>query len=108
VLGGNGQGNEYLSSCEVYDLNEKEWKDIPDMNKPRCSFSSTVLENCIYVFGGFEKFGSQKPILNCEKYDINKGTWTTLEHKKQMGVIPNLGGASFVFDGRIYFLGGAD
>lgn len=56
VLAGVGE-KEYLKSCEVFDLDKKEWQDIADMNQPRSRFAFSLLGDFIYVLGGFQKYG---------------------------------------------------
>ena len=51
VIGGQKDG---VSSGELmYDLHTKDWKALPPMKIPRNGCSAAVIDNKVYVFGGF-------------------------------------------------------
>jgi len=52
VLGGMS-GNRSLDSCEVYNIKEDKWAEIPKLSTARQSFSACAFnEKYIFVFGG--------------------------------------------------------
>lgn len=40
-----------------YDLEKNEWNDLPDLPEGRSSFDATVLDNTLYIVGGWELSG---------------------------------------------------
>ena len=52
AIGGN-DGVTRQTSLEKYDPKAKKWTLMADMTIPRSNFASAVLENMIYVIGGF-------------------------------------------------------
>lgn len=40
-------------TVEKYDIKRERWTDVPSMTCPRSNFAVTVLEDTIYVIGGF-------------------------------------------------------
>lgn len=52
AIGGN-DGTTRQTSMERYDPKAKKWTVMAPMSIPRSNFSSVVLENLIYVIGGF-------------------------------------------------------
>ena len=59
-----------LKSCECYNINTNQWKYIPEMSKSKCAFAATtVLDQYIYVIGGFD---GKERLKDIEVFDINK------------------------------------
>lgn len=56
VMGGyDGVQNIFLNSCEVYNMQNNEWKFFAPMNISKCAFSATVVnKKYIYTFGGYD------------------------------------------------------
>ena len=45
-MGGyDGLTNQFLSSCEKYDLINDNWSQISNMNGSKCSFACIVINN---------------------------------------------------------------
>ena len=55
AIGGN-DGISRQTSVERYDPKHKEWTQMSDMSIPRSNFACALLENKIYVIGGFNVF----------------------------------------------------
>lgn len=53
MIGGNNDDN-FLSEGEKFDLKKNEWSPIQMMQTPRSRASAVILQNKIYVFGGFK------------------------------------------------------
>lgn len=52
-------------TCEVYSMNNNEWKEVPELNRNRyLSTAVTLCERFIYVIGGYEP-----PVTDIEKLD---------------------------------------
>lgn len=50
---GGFNGNGRLKSGERYDPMTDTWQPIPDMLYPRSNFAAVILDDHIYVIGGF-------------------------------------------------------
>ncbi|BHF85144.1 Kelch-like member 35 [Sparganum proliferum] len=55
VFGGYNGNDEYLSSCEVYEVSRDRWFKLPDLREKRSSTAAACLpgDSRIFVFGGF-------------------------------------------------------
>lgn len=57
VLGGRSYGSDsegILQSCERFNLELKSWDVIAPMNYSRCTAMSFVIDNRIYIAGGYK------------------------------------------------------
>lgn len=55
IVGGfNGQ--EVLSSAEVFDPDTKQWSFIRSMRSPRSGVSLIAYRDCLYALGGFNGY----------------------------------------------------
>ncbi|CAG2106420.1 unnamed protein product [Medioppia subpectinata] len=73
AIGGN-DGITRQTSLEKYDPKSRNWELMADMTTPRSNFATAVLENLIYVIGGFN---GTTTIAEVESY--NPGTTTIAE-----------------------------
>ena len=53
VMGGRTENDQVLKSCERYSIQEGKWSQIADMNYPRSTGFSLIINAKIYVFGGY-------------------------------------------------------
>ena len=59
-----------------FDIRKNLWSEEPSLNKPRNSHSSCVLNDRLYVFGGYRS----KYLSSVEVFDIVKrNTWSLIE-----------------------------
>ena len=104
VAGGSDavQQGRMLDSVEVYDFSKCEWTFLPSLNQPREEGVAIVVEEKLYVFGGF---GTGSYIAECEVLDLCRpeGGFTRLRND-----LPQpLKGAVAVSNGHwIYIIGG--
>lgn len=64
-----GYNDLELVDFHIYDPEIDKWYQMKDMNEYRYRFCSISIDNCIYVFGGFNSTGSE--LSTCEKICIN-------------------------------------
>ena len=54
VVGGDESLNDSTNTCEVYNIDENRWEDLPDLSFPRSNNSLCIFnDNYLYSFGGF-------------------------------------------------------
>lgn len=78
ALGGyDGEQAKFLNECEVYDVTKDEWTIISPMNKAKCAFAATAVnDDTIFVCGGYD---GENRLRYIELYDILQDKWTTLD-----------------------------
>ena len=68
ALGGNDENN-FLDSCEAYNIYKDKWQFLKSMNVKKNSFAATAINNeFIYTFGGFD---GRNIFDDIERYDIS-------------------------------------
>ena len=83
VAGGKRHGDEYLKTCEVYDVMTNEWQFIASLNIPRSEASMVCCHGAMHVLGGISNEGTSRA-LTVECYDSEKNKWivvTTIPSK---------------------------
>jgi hypothetical protein len=72
-------GGEYngLTINNTFHFQNGAFKDRQPMQIARKAHSTIYLNGFVYVFGGFTDNGI---ISNCEKFDLNKGTWSAISN----------------------------
>ena len=100
VLGGQTVDEKYgTRSCEMFDPVMKYWSKMKPMIVPRHSFTSTVLNEDIFVTGGMNEDGA---LSRCEKYNTRLHCWTELPEMST----PRHGHAAVVLEGVVFVIGG--
>lgn len=66
-----------ISSCEVYDPECKTWSKLPDLNIKRQNSKSFVLNNDLFVVGGFDQNGNA--INTIEVWNKESKKWELIE-----------------------------
>ncbi len=74
VIAGSEDG-AYLATCFEYDPPTKRWFSFASLNQARASFGACVVEDSIYVAGGYK----DDVISSVEAFDASRGTWTIVE-----------------------------
>ena len=75
VIGGYCNDN-YMSSGEVYDIEDNVWMPIAPMSVERNKAGCAAFNRKIYICGGWE--GSGKVLNSVEVYDTETDCWTAL------------------------------
>ena len=72
-------GGKNSKDVEIYDLEEKTWKNLPDLNYPRQGPVCCIInETFLYCFFGYDNENSSY-LTSIEKYDlVYKGNWEVL------------------------------
>ena len=108
VIGGtlkNVEAPDGISTVEEYDPQTNTWRQLADMPTRRYYPKAAVINDTIYVFGGWYEVKGVKteyPVI-VEAYDPATDTWT---RKKDMPV-PRVHPAVGAVDGKIYIIGGS-
>lgn len=79
---------------------DSSWNIGNSMSIPRTEIGVTILEDNIYVIGGFDKLGNVLDTV--ELYNIATDTWKTIESLPQ----PLHHAAATTFNGSVYVIGG--
>ena len=74
-LGGKNENNAILSSVSRMNLTTKQWESLPEMSQSKYAFGAVVIDNKIYVCGGFN---GTEYLNNLEIFDCETNTWSTL------------------------------
>ena len=100
-FGPNSQDNNYaaVSTVEVYDPANDTWGSDYPMPTPRRTFSASVFDNKIYVFGGI---GHALNLAEVEVFDPVTNSWS---YKAAMPTA-RAGSCATTFGNAIYVLGG--
>ena len=108
VIGGtleNVEAPDGIATIEAYDPQTNTWWQLTDMPTRRYYPKAAVVNDIIYVFGGWYEVKGVKTEypVRVEAYDPATDTWT---RKKDMPV-PRVHPAIGVVDGKIYIIGGS-
>ena len=77
VAGGKRHGDEYLKSCEVYNVMTNEWQFMASLNFPRSEASMVCCHGTIHVLGGISNEGISRA-LTVECYDSEQNKWIVI------------------------------
>lgn len=103
IIGGqviiNNESKPALSSMEQYNPKTKKWTLMKPMYSPRYSFQAEVVNNKIYVIGGFN---NSQYLSSVEEYDPLTNVWKL----KSSMPTPRLEFKTEVVNGKIYAMGG--
>lgn len=69
---GGFDGHSRLSTCERYDPSSNEWTNILDMPHQRSNFGIEVLDEMIFVIGGYNGLYT---LPHCECLDVTENQW---------------------------------
>ena len=96
-----------ISTVEMYDTWTNTWQKVADMPTPRHGAKTAVVNNTIFVFGGWNgkdgDFANRKYPVSVEAYNPQTDTWIQKKEMPISRVEFDLG----VVDGKIYIIGGA-
>jgi len=81
---GGSDGSKVLNSTEKFNVTEGTWTEAPPMNIGRLGHAAAVVDNRLYVFGGFD---GNVPLDTFECYDPKTQHWSPL---MKMAALPPL------------------
>ena len=104
----DGEEHDLWSQAGVacFDPKSGEWTDMPSMPEPRSSFDAAVLDDSIYVVGGWSMQGPDESTWSRNVYQMNlskeKPKWESISPppfvRRALSVA--------AFDGKIFVMGG--
>ncbi len=86
----------------IANSQEHGWEQMRSMNTARAKPASCVIDNKIYVFGGYSGTGGLSVTASVEIYYIENNEWTPLKNMDQALVTTCAG----MIDNKIYLMGG--
>jgi N-acetylneuraminic acid mutarotase len=100
VIGGSDQGERALDTVERFDVENDRWDEISEwrLDRPRVSAAAAVLDETVYIFGGFNTFG---PVGQVHQYNALSGSVASIDMPLARGAL----GAAAV-NSEIYVMGG--
>ena len=111
AAGGLNASFQYLTSAEIYDPKTNQWNYIQPMLKYRRCAAAAVLDDIVYVAGGF-RFNFQDPELQpgresfntIEAYNVKTNSWSLLPSMRKR----RHGFQLIAANGQLFALGGKD
>ncbi|CAK8688248.1 unnamed protein product [Clavelina lepadiformis] len=91
-----------LSSCESYNLEERKWSSIRNMNKKRTYHALVSARGLLYAIGGYDNDNNATNTAEC--YDPLNGMWEYIPPMKTC----RYGLTAVVLNNEIYAIGGRD
>ncbi|CAD8102079.1 unnamed protein product [Paramecium primaurelia] len=122
VVGGqliNQEGWGLLNQCEIYDEKgpvnqngEQQWEVVDSMIQARAGFSGFVMNNKVYVYGGFTIENEETKILHSNKvecFDLMTMKWKDFKYRQGINVTNHLGSCCLpISDKHILVFGGSN
>jgi len=103
-----GKSHDLWSQAVVaaFDLKSKKWKELPSLPEPRSSFDAAILNDRIYVMGGWKMAGEADSIWHQTAHvldlSVEKPKWVTLPkqpfQRRALSVAAH--------DGKLFAIGG--
>ena len=82
ITGGLGVNGNKLSSTELFDSNNGQWYICSDLPQPHSRQQSVIVDNILYLLGGFSKDGNYSPAVFTAQLDTlsrHKLNWKTYQ-----------------------------
>ncbi|CAD8066345.1 unnamed protein product [Paramecium sonneborni] len=109
----------FLNSCEIYDEKgpvnqngEQQWEIVEPMIQARAGFSGFVLNNKVYVYGGFTFENEETKILHSNKvecFDITTRKWKDFKYRQGLNITNHLGSSCMpISEKHILIFGGSN
>ncbi|KAJ7570878.1 hypothetical protein O6H91_01G137300 [Diphasiastrum complanatum] len=85
VAGGQGDENLCLATVEVYDCQSQRWQQIPQLNLPRNECVGAVIDDLVYIIGGYTSSSSNENSWCLEDDEIIRTFWVSSADCIQFG-----------------------
>ena len=103
LLGGKSSPtSEYLPKADRFDIMEKKWEEITDMQQARGGAFGVASQEKIFVAGGADEKG--KVLKTCEVYNVSTNEWQLIANLN----VYRTHGSMVCLGGTLYVLGGFD
>ena len=94
--------SKYLPKADRFDIMEKKWEEITDMQQARGGAFGVASQEKIFVAGGADEKG--KVLKTCEVYNVSTNEWQLIANLN----IYRTHGSMVCLGGTLYVLGGFD
>lgn len=104
VIGGRSYGNDnegIVNTCEEYDILSDSWRSIAPLNRKRCTAMSFLIEDTIYIAGGYN--GNAIRETSFESYNDTSNIWNFLAVELNE---PLEGSRALSYQNKLLILGG--
>ena len=103
LLGGKSSPtSEYLPKADRFDVMEKKWEEITDMQQARGGAFGVASQENIFVAGGADEEGTV--LKTCEVYNVSTNEWQLIANLN----VYRTHGSMVCLGGTLYVLGGFD
>ena len=103
LLGGTSpQTSQYVAKADRFDITEKKWEEITDMQQARGGAFGVASQEKIFVAGGADEEGTV--LKTCEVYNVSTNEWQLIANLN----VCRTHGSMVCLGGTLYVLGGFD
>ena len=103
LLGGTSpQTSQYVAKADRFDITEKKWEEITDMQQARGGAFGVASQEKIFVAGGADEEGTV--LKTCEVYNVSTNEWQLISNLN----VYRTHGSMVCLGGTLYVLGGFD
>lgn len=78
VVAGGYSDDGLIRETEIYDRNERAWRDGPDLPTPRRDLAAASDGRYVYAVGG-RNLTADRALTSAERYDPATGTWQAID-----------------------------
>lgn len=87
VIGGEDENHEILTTIEILDTETKTWYKVQDLPEPRCCSSGTIVNQHIYILGGWRGDDPVSSVLKCSVEDLINSGKQVIEYNNYIIII---------------------
>ncbi len=98
-LFGGWNGEQYLDTAYLYDVESNSWRPLPSMPIARAFATGSVVTGQLYVVGGYD---GQNELAQCHIFDPSTSQWTMCPDM----LLPRAGAGAAVVLNNLYVIGG--
>ncbi|CAM6116513.1 unnamed protein product [Calypogeia fissa] len=104
ILGGEDDKGDGKKEVYVFDVvsRRQHWQQCASMQSGRCRFGCSVLDEKIFVVGGYSTYEGELPVHACEVYDPRVNAWFTTKPSQSLRGdhhVATLGGELVLYGG---------
>ncbi|PFX24527.1 Kelch-like protein 3 [Stylophora pistillata] len=103
LLGGKSpHTSQYVAKADRFDITERKWEEIKDMQQARGGAFGVATQEKIFVAGGADK--ENTVLKTCEVYNVSSNEWQLIANLN----VCRTHGSMVCLGGTLYVLGGCD